>query len=248
MRANIALICLYDPQILYLDGPTIGLDIFAKEKMNIKFPTIHHKNYIEYIKNFCNVHQISLLLYGSLMEGTATKFSDIDLVIYGNLNEDLLDKLILGYSRIVMTNYTEKPKGIFILNYCNFICVDLDIRDTVLISELKNFMILCDFGWKIETEKIRKSITSNLLPPRPEWYKTLRLIHRCALKYLCKKNKIVSDLLTDIIRNTKEQCNVVLSKNESTKLILSKSLSAFEIKYRVDNNIIDMFHGLFEFM
>ena len=32
MRANLALTFLHDPQVVYLDEPTIGLDVVAKEQ------------------------------------------------------------------------------------------------------------------------------------------------------------------------------------------------------------------------
>ncbi|MDR1260333.1 MAG: nucleotidyltransferase domain-containing protein [Oscillospiraceae bacterium] len=213
-------------------------------KVDIKSPTEHHKNYIEYITNFCKTHQISLFLYGSLIEGTATRFSDIDLCLHGNITEELLDKLICGYDSIVMVNVTEQPPGVLILNYSNLLSVDLDIRITVFAEELESALILCDFGWGIGLQKIRRTFTYNF-PPE---HQTLRLIHRCAIKHLCKKQTAVDDLLSEIIATTKSTCSVALNKGESTALILKKALAALEIKYNIGHKIIKMFHHLFEFM
>ena len=147
-----------------------------------------------------------------------------------------------------MTNYTEIPQGIIILNYSNFISVDLDVRETVLIDELENSIILCDFGWQIGDKKIRKNIKCKLLPPRPTWYKTLRLIHRCAIKYLCQKDEVVSELIKDIIKGTENLCDIVLDKNESVASILKNSLFEFENRYKIEPDIINLFHRLFKFM
>lgn len=212
--------------------------------MNIQFPTVYHQNYIKYITNFCKINRISLFLCGSVSKNTAKKFSDIDLVMQGNITGNLLDKLILGYDKIIMTNYTENPKGIIILNYHNLISVDLDIRYKVVTSELKESLILCDYGWEIGMRKVRKKITSQMIFPKPNWHKTLRLIHRCLIKYLCKEDKTVTNLINDIIKDIKTECNVILDKDQNILSILTNALLVLETKYKIDNDIIKMLQKL----
>ena len=130
----------------------------------MKFPTENHKEYIDYMISVCDKNALSLVLEGSLAHGRAKPFSDVDLILCGDINNDLLDEIIGKYNRIVMTNRTENPKGIFILNYENGISVDLDIRETVLQTELDNEIILCDYGFHILEETKRKTIQSKFLP------------------------------------------------------------------------------------
>lgn len=215
--------------------------------MNINYPTEDHFNYIRYIKNFCNLHKLSLLLYGSIKDGTASKFSDIDIIVQGNINELMLDNLIIGYDKIVMTNYTENPKGIFILNYSNLISVDLDIRDTILSRELENSLILSNFGWSIGNRKMRTNLQSKLLPYRPEWYKSLRLIHRCAIKHLCGKAETAKKLLFNVIKSTEKCCGYKI-KNQNIEDILIESFYYFQNKYDIDTDVIIMFKRIFKLL
>ena len=170
-------------------------------KTTIKFPTEDYKNYIEYIQGYCQRKGFSLILKGSLATGTAKKNSDIDLVVLGSISNEDMDNIISGYGKPVMTNFTEKPKGIFILVYKNGICVDLDMRNTIIEKDLEDCVILNknenNFLLSDHISRIT-DIESKWMPSRPEWYKTLRLLHRGLIKFLCGKTDAALELLSEI--------------------------------------------------
>jgi predicted nucleotidyltransferase len=153
--------------------------------IKINYPNNNFNSYIEYINNFCLEKEFSLVLKGSVAKGSAKKYSDIDLIVLGDVKTENLDKIISGYDIPVMTNYTENPKGILILVYKNCLCIDLDIRQAISIDELNEAIILQKFNknFIIDKEIIRKEILSHYLPRREQWYKILRLIHinNCAI-------------------------------------------------------------------
>jgi len=55
----------------------------------------------------------------------------LTLIILGDINGFKIDEIITLYSKPVMTNITENPKGILILVYKDTISVDLDIRESI---------------------------------------------------------------------------------------------------------------------
>ena len=167
----------------------------------IKFPTDNHKIYIKYLCEYCKKRGFSLILKGSLATGTAKVFSDIDLIIMGDVSNEDMDYIISRYNNIIMTNYTENPKGIFILIYENGLCVDLDLRDSIVQEDLEDAIILNkeDSNFIVAEQLIRKqNITSKYLPERPEWYKVLRIVHRGLIKYLCGNTQSAQILLSEV--------------------------------------------------
>lgn len=167
---------------------------------NLKFPTELHERYISELKDLCTRKGLSLILKGSLAKGTSTKYSDIDILILGNISESVVDSIIICHGMPVMTNYTENPKGIVIIVYEDGISVDLDFRTsmtydelqecTVLVKDESNF-ICCD-------ELVRYYVSSKYLPVREQWYKDLRLGHRAMIKFLAKKEFDAMKLLKEM--------------------------------------------------
>jgi len=213
----------------------------------MRFPTDSHKEYLDYMISICNKYSLSLVLEGSLAHGLAKPFSDVDLILCGDIKSDVLDEIIGDYNHIVMTNYTENPKGIFILNYENGISVDLDIRDTVLQSELDNEVILCNYGFHISEEKKQKMIQSKFLPEREEWYKSIRLIHRCCIKYLCGKQTAAEALAVEV-DNAIAKCCWGNKYEGGIKDRMEFSLSELNRYYNVDEDILKLLDKIFEHM
>lgn len=142
------------------------------QDFQINYPSLNYKSYIESVYEFCKNNKFSLILKGSLAKGTATKFSDIDLIILGNLDSSKVDEIISLYGNPVMTNFTENPKGILILVYQDSTSVDLEIRETISQKDLENSIVLLryDENFIIDNKNIiRKQIESNYMPNRPEW-------------------------------------------------------------------------------
>ncbi|GLC30187.1 nucleotidyltransferase domain-containing protein [Clostridium omnivorum] len=167
----------------------------------IDYPSSKYRNYIEAVYNFCKSNGLSMILKGSLAKGTATKFSDIDLIILGNINSSKVDELISLYGNPVMTNFTENPKGILILVYQDNISVDLDLRETISQQDLQDSIVILkyDINFIIDNKEIiRKQVKSEYISNRPEWYKTLRLLHRGIIKYLSNKTDSAYELLEEI--------------------------------------------------
>ena len=209
------------------------------------FPTIEHEKYIDYMKSICNQNQLSLILKGSLAHGTAKKFSDIDLLLCGKMSASLLDQMISGFDKIVMTNQTENPKGIYILNYENGISVDLDIRQSVLSSDISNNLVLCDYGFEITDNIKRRVITSDYMPERPEWYKTIRLIHRCCVKYLCGKMDIAQGLADEVSMAVFNVTNQRIAENESMEKRMKEAFFFLSWDFSIDQNIRKLMEELF---
>lgn len=211
-------------------------------------PTRKHEEYIEYMKRFCDQNHLSLVLGGSLADGTAKPFSDIDLILSGSLDTKLIDEIITGFDDIVMTNFTENPSGIYILNYRNGISVDLDIRESVLKSEIDNKIILCNYGFKIAEEIKRISITNSYMLERPQWYKTIRLIHRCCIKYLCGKADAAEELANEVGDAVYTLTNKKVVKCISIRQRMEDSFHFLNQNYYMENSIIELLETLFREM
>jgi predicted nucleotidyltransferase len=170
-------------------------------ELHIDYPTLNHKKYIESVYRFCEKNEFSMILKGSLANGTATKYSDIDLIILGNITRHEVDALITIYNKPIMTNFTENPKGILILVYPDNISVDLDIRETISQEDLIDSKVLLkyDKNYIISDQQIiRREVTSVYIPNRPDWYKVLRLLHKGLLKYLSNKTGSAYNFLSEI--------------------------------------------------
>ena len=127
----------------------------------IDYPSLNYKSYIESVYEFCKNNRFSMILKGSLAKGTATKFSDIDLIILGNIDTHGVDEIISLYGNPVMINFTENPKGILILVYKDNISVDLDIRETISQQDLQNSIVLLKYDTNFiidNKEIIRKQL------------------------------------------------------------------------------------------
>ncbi|MCP4179107.1 MAG: DNA polymerase III subunit beta [bacterium] len=213
----------------------------------INYPNDNFRDYIEYLNDICFKKKFSLVLRGSLAAGSAKKYSDIDLIILGNITTDDLDLIISGYSIPVMTNFTVRPEGILILLYSNTLSVDLDIRQTVSVNELDEAVILQKFdkNFIIHQEIIRKEIESHYLPDRPQWYKILRLIHKSLIKQLCNKTKNALDLLQEIKSSLNSIGISNLRFNNNFKQDIIHIFEAICYKYYVETNIKNLFKNLF---
>ncbi len=215
----------------------------------IDYPSSNYKNYIESIYEFCKSNGFSMILKGSLAKGTATKFSDIDLIILGNIDRNKVDEIILLYGNPVMTNFTENPKGILILIYQDNISVDLDIRETISQQDLQNSIVLLKYDTNFiidNKEIIRKQVESNYIPNRPEWYKVLRLLHRGTIKYLSNKTDSAYNLLEEIKENLISLKITDLSFNNNFEDDIKCIFDRFCKEFEVDSQVEVLFHNLFK--
>lgn len=215
----------------------------------IEYPSLNHRNYIEAIYNFCKENRFSMILKGSLANGTATKFSDIDLVILGNIDSFKVDEIISLYGKPVMANFTENPKGILILVYQNNISVDLDIRETISQQDLVDSLVLLKYDRNFiinEKEIIRQQIKSEYIPNRAEWYKVLRLFHKGISKYLSNKTNTAYNFLEEI---KEKLSNIQIADSDLNNNFEDDVRYAFDIfckEFEVDPQIKMLFDNLFK--
>ncbi|HJO96084.1 MAG TPA: nucleotidyltransferase domain-containing protein [Victivallales bacterium] len=215
--------------------------------VTINYPNDYFKNYIEYISNICHKKKLSLILKGSLANGSAKKHSDIDLIILGSTRSNDIDQIISEYSIPVMTNFTERPKGSLILIYRNNLSIDLDIKQTITADELNDSVILQKFdnNFILAKEIIRMKVESFYLPNRPQWYKILRLIHKSLLKQLCNKTENALDLLQEIKSSLKSiGINNLKYKNDFQQDIIHIFKEICN-KYTVEPDIKILYKNLF---
>lgn len=216
---------------------------------DINYPSPDYKDYIERVYEFCKYNRYSMILKGSLAKGKATKFSDIDLIVLGNLDTNKVDELITLYGKPVMTNFTENPKGILILIYQNNISIDLDLRETISQEDLINSKVILkyDKNFIINNKNIiRKQITSEYMPDRPEWYKILRLLHKGIIKYLSNKTDSAYKFLVEIKESLIKLKITDLNFNNNFKDDMQCIFNKFCKEFEVDLQIKVLFYSLFK--
>ncbi|MDF2880496.1 MAG: polymerase beta domain protein region [Clostridiaceae bacterium] len=216
--------------------------------LNINYPSLNHKNYIESAYEFCKSNNLSMILKGSLAKDTATRYSDIDLIIFGHMECSKIDEIITVYGNPVMTNFTENPQGILILIYKNAISVDLDLRETITKEDLINSNVLLKYNTNfiLNNEIIRKNITSIYMPDRPLWYKTLRLLHKGIIKYLSNKTDSAYDFLCEIKENLSMLEIKDLNFNNNFVNDIQCIFNRLCNEFQVDSEIITLFNDLFK--
>ncbi|WP_425448796.1 hypothetical protein [Dethiothermospora halolimnae] len=215
---------------------------------DINYPSPEHKNYLESMYKYCQKNNVSILLKGSLSNKTATKYSDIDLILLGIDIDNKIDELITVHGKPVMTNFTTNPKGIIVLVHKDGICIDMDIRKTISYKELEESIVLLDINEDFvvsEDNIVRCEVNSRLLPDRSNWYRILRLVHRGTIKYLSSKTQSAMNLLSE----TKESLGELEIYNLEFKDNFEDDIQIifYEIckRFKVSNGIKLLFNGLF---
>lgn len=219
------------------------------EEFQINYPSLNHKNYIESVYRFCEEHEFSMILKGSLAKGVATKYSDIDLIISGNITRDEVDEIITLYNKPIMTNFTENPKGILILVYPDNISVDLDIRETISKEDLIDSKVLLKYDKNYilsDQSMIRRQITSEHISNRPDWYKVLRLLHKGVLKYLSNKTDSAYNFLSEIKESLAALNINNLKFNGNFEDDIQCIFNEFCKRFEINSDIKGLFYNLFK--
>ena len=142
----------------------------------------NQQHYIEYVKQFAEENKCHIWLSGSFSIGTATLYSDVDISAY--CNNEHLNRLIYGYGKPVYISYTHKPFGILIIIYEDGVAVDLEIIESIDISNSEFFhtddIKLYDYR---RNEKLCKEFSLS----DDRHYQISRLFHRSLIKFLSSK-------------------------------------------------------------
>lgn len=126
MRANIALALIHNPQILYLDEPTIGLDVLVKDKVRKALRQVNHDRGISIILTTHDVNDIEKICkriimidqgkkifdgsVGSFKSGYNEKF--IVRVIFKNEETDITDSRFILIDDKGIEKYYEVSKSV----------------------------------------------------------------------------------------------------------------------------------------
>lgn len=207
-------------------------------------PTETHLEYLQYVIDFCKENKINLLLKGSIATGEATNFSDVDIVVIED-EINIIEKMVSGYKKIIMSNLTERPKGILIIVYENGLCVDIDVRKTVTQDELtSSIMLNCENISNFVSEELvrNKNIRIPSIPERNEWYKLLRLFHRSLIKKGCLKQKEAESILQEIRIELEDEYQILWSKDYFEDIQLA--LYFIEKKYAIPTELKNYIQSL----
>lgn len=164
MRANIAVALLHDPEILYLDEPTIGLDVVAKdtirnfimqvnvERQTTVILTTHDMNDIEQICNRIILIDKGKLLYDGTLKSFIKTYSDGYLITIDLLSEELT----LPDDRI---NIIRRKQSEIIVACKNS---DISVGEAVTIITRNN--VIRDIH--IETDNVERIVKKIYITPR----------------------------------------------------------------------------------
>lgn len=166
MRADFAASLIHNPKILYLDEPTIGLDVLVKDKirkaikiLNRKYKTTiilttHDMKDIEELCSRIIIIDKGKILYDGNLENIKYKFGNIKTIIFKNNTKFNKDELIKEFKKIsIKENDSNDILISFSLNEVNL--------DNLLLSLINKYKVE-DFKINdISIEDITKELYEN---------------------------------------------------------------------------------------
>lgn len=166
MRADFAASLIHNPKILYLDEPTIGLDVLVKDKirkaikiLNKKYKTTiilttHDMKDIEELCSRIIIIDKGKILYDGNLENIKYKFGNIKTIIFKNNSKFNKDELIKEFKKIsIKENDSNDILISFSLNEVNL--------DNLLLSLINKYKVE-DFKINdISIEDITKELYEN---------------------------------------------------------------------------------------
>ena len=169
--------------------------------IEIKYPNIKFREYINFISEYCKNNNLTLILKGSLAVNKACEYSDIDLVLLGKLDKNSIYEIVYNYNNPLLLNISTNPKGMLIVSYENNISIDMDIRKTIIEKDIiPENKILVNNGINLSKSIIRYKL--NISDYRNnysnELYEILKLIIKGTNKYLSNNKTIANDFLVEI--------------------------------------------------
>ena len=163
----------------------------------IKFPTEAHKAFIEFITQICRERSITALLKGSLVKGTAKKYSDIDIILLGRNISSYFDAIAGAYDGILLSEHFTSMSTYMIV-YVNGLTVEYDIRKSITKEDIEEACVLSVGDYTLsDIRRDRLLIDSRLCPNRDKNYSQLMIAQMCCTKLLCQKATLARDIYYD---------------------------------------------------
>ena len=175
--------------------------------VELKYPNTSFVEYIEFISKYCIKNNLTLILKESLAENTACEYSDIDLLIFGELNNKNITEIVHNYNIPLLINISTIPKGMLIITYENGFSIDLDVRKTIIEEDItQNNKIIINNGISLSKSIIRYDL--NIMDFNSvysiELLEILKLIIKGTNKYLSGKETCANEFLVEI----KDKCKL----------------------------------------
>lgn len=187
---------------------------------------LNQEKFIRYIAEFAAENEVHIRLGGSFQNGTASRYSDVDISVAGDAEQ--VRRLIGGYGRPVFLSHTTNPMGILIVIYEDGVQVDLEVVTDVAATGAGYFHS-DDIG---NAELARnETVFRELVPRDDEPYQISRLFHRSLIKYLSGKEDAGISVANEIVAFLKSGDKVA---KETYRDGMRKLLDLFSAEYPME--------------
>ena len=165
----------------------------------VVWPTERHEKFGKHILDICRAHGIGLLLNGSIANGTAKLYSDIDVSLYGDISKNAIEEILFGLENPLMINSSEKPPALLVVAYRRGLSLDLAIKHNEILNEYSATLVL--FAPAKPGHSVNDSAQDYVrtIGRNDKYSKIAKLIHKGLLKYLNGKADAARGFIKEVI-------------------------------------------------
>lgn len=169
----------------------------------LSFPSLRHEKYLLQAVRLCLDEGIFLAVEGSILQRTATEFSDLNLIGVGDIDRRVLEKLVNVYGRPIMTWIA--PTGFYHTVYEDALAVRWDLRPAFFRDEMLRILIVAGEGHYTlsETPMDKTKLRSLLFPTRNVSYQILCMTYQAIEKYLGGRAGVAREMLAEVLTSLK---------------------------------------------